>query len=227
MSRRRQQIAVGTVVVLVAALAGVGLWHYFNHSKGQIHDSAVVDAAKKVDSILAQFSYDHLYRADDYAHSVAQHPDVKVLAVTGETHWQTGVFLLLQVTGHGVERGPDGWVIDERDESICFRIQLGPHIDSRDDDIDCPTADPMPVAKDPSLAGVDARLKSALDSVGPNEAAVRAAIADLHLDPPGRRHPRRKGWRGPASFAVRLHPGPCHLGGRRTLAAVAHPTGPR
>jgi hypothetical protein len=93
------------------------------------------------------------------------------------------VTLVLQVTGHGEEVGADGSVIDERDEPICFRIQLGPDDDSRDDDIDCPVGDPLPVTKDPSLDGVDDRLKTALQAAGPDESAVRAAIVDLELDP--------------------------------------------
>lgn len=171
------------MVLLVVALVGSGLWQHFNRAKDQIHDSAVADAAKKVDIVLEGFEYDHIYQADKYTHSAGQHPDVKVLAVTGETHWQSGVTLVLQVTGHGVEIGADGSVIDERDEPICFRIQLGPHDDSRDDDIDCPAANPIPVTKDPSLDGVDGRLKSVLQFAGPHEAAVRAALVGLHLDP--------------------------------------------
>jgi hypothetical protein len=37
--------------------------------------------------------------------------------------------------------------------------------------------------RDPFLQGVDERLQSALNLVGPNEAAVRAAVAGLKLDP--------------------------------------------
>lgn len=176
-------MAFGAAVLLVVALVGGGLWRYFDHPENPIHDSAVDDAAKKVDGVLDRFEYDHLFKAADYAHSAGQHPDVKVLSVTGETHWQTGVTLVLQVTGHGVEIGADDSVIDERDEPICFRIQLGPDDDSRDDDVDCPAGGSVPVAKDPSLAGVDARLKSALKAAGPDEPAVRAAIVDLQLDP--------------------------------------------
>jgi hypothetical protein len=176
-------MAFGAAVLLVVALVGGGLWRYFDRPESRIHDSAADDAAQKVDGVLDRFEYDHLYKADEYAHSAGQHPDVKVLTVTGETHWQTGVTLVLQVTGHGVEIGADGSVIDERDEPICFRIQLGPDEDSRDDDVDCPAGESVPVAKDPSLTGVDARLKSALEAAGPDEPAVRAAIIDLKLDP--------------------------------------------
>ncbi|PWR10887.1 hypothetical protein DKT68_07605 [Micromonospora acroterricola] len=191
-------MASGAVVLLVVALVGGALWHLVNHLEGQLrdkiggavdlrrsalHESAVADAAEKVDRVLFRFEYDHLYQADKYAHSAGQHSDVKVLAVSGETHWQTGVSLVLQVAGHGVEIGADGSVINERDEQICFRIQLGPENDTRDNDIPCPTGAPVPVTKDPSLAGVDDRLKSALQPAGSNEAAVRAAIVGLRLDP--------------------------------------------
>lgn len=176
-------MAFGAAILLVVALVGGGLWRYLDRPERRIHDSAADDAAKKVDGILDRFTYDHLYRADTYVHTAGQHPDVEVLSVSGETHWQTGVTLVLRVMGHGVEIGADGSVIDERDEPICFHIQLGPDEDSRDDDIDCPAGDPVPVVKDPSLTGVDERLKNALQGVGPDEAAIRAAIADLKLDP--------------------------------------------
>lgn len=196
--RRKQQIASGVVVLLVVALVGGASWAFLNKLGGRladkignsvdlressVHKSAVADAAEKVDRVLFRFEYDHLYQADKYVHSAGQHPDVKVLAVSGETHWQTGVSLVLQVVGHGVEIGADGSVIKERDEQICFRIQLGPEDDTRDDDIACPTEAAVPVTKDPSLDGVDDRLKHALQSAGSNEAAVRAAIVGLQLDP--------------------------------------------
>jgi hypothetical protein len=38
------------------------------------------------------------------------------------------------------------------------------------------------VAEDPSLQGVDERLQRVLSPVGPDEAAVRAAVAGLKLD---------------------------------------------
>lgn len=178
-------MAFGAVVVVVS-VAMVGTWrylHYLHRPETQIHERAAADAAKKVNDLLDQFNYDNLYQADKYAHTAGQHPDIKVLAVTGETHWQTGVTLVLKVTGHGVAVGADRSVIAERDVPICFRIQLGPHTDSRDDDIDCPAGNPLPVTKDPSLHGVDDRLESALQSTGPNESAVRAAVAGLKLDP--------------------------------------------
>ncbi|MEH0934464.1 hypothetical protein [Micromonospora psammae] len=198
MDRRTQRMTSVAAVLLVIALVGGALWHFLNQLEGRLqdkigdtvdrrenplHESAVADAAKKVDRVLFRFEYDHLYQADKYAHSAGQHPDVKVLAVTGETHWQTGVTLVLQVTGHGVEIGADRSVINESDEQICFRIQLGPENDTRDDDIVCPTGDPVPVTKDPTLAGVDGRLTSALQSAGSNAAAVRAAVVGLQLDP--------------------------------------------
>ncbi|MDG4781960.1 hypothetical protein O7614_20080 [Micromonospora sp. WMMD961] len=183
MAIRRRRVLVGGSLLLAVALVGGALWHYVDRPDDPIHDTAVADAAEKVDRVLFRFEYDHLYQADKYVHSASQDPDVAVLAVTGETHWQTGVTLVLRVMGHGVEIGADGSVIDERDEPICFRLQLGPKDDSRDDDIECPADDPLQVAQDPSLDGVDERLKSALGSTGPDEAAVRAAIDGLKLDP--------------------------------------------
>ncbi|MGC4806770.1 hypothetical protein [Micromonospora sp. DT233] len=182
------------VVVLVGgvALLGVGaangqlramIGGALGHRENPVHDSAVADAAEKVDAVSARFDFEHLHQADKYAHSAGQHPDVSVLEVTGKTHWQTGVTLVLQVTGHGFEIGADGSVIKERDEQVCFRLQLGPEKDSRDDDIACPKGAPVPVTKDPSLAGVDDRLRSALRSAARDEAAVRAAVAGLRLDP--------------------------------------------
>ncbi|MFG1841852.1 hypothetical protein ACGFH8_25895 [Micromonospora sp. NPDC049175] len=174
---------VGGVALLVVALVGAGLWHYLLRPDDPTHDSAVADAAKKVDWVQSRFVADHLYQADKYVHAAGQHPDVAVLTVTGDTHWGTGVTLVLRVAGHGVEIGADGSVIDESDEAICFRLRLGPRDDRRDDDIECPPDDPIQVAEDPSLSGVDERLKSALATVGPDEAAVRAAIDGLKLDP--------------------------------------------
>ncbi|SBV28524.1 hypothetical protein GA0070620_4070 [Micromonospora krabiensis] len=188
----------GAAALLVTALVGGVSWHFLDNlevrlqekvgdivdvRESPLHESAVADAAEKVDRVLFRFEYDHLYQADKYAHSAGQHPDVTVLAVTGETHWQTGVALVLQVTGHGVEIGADGSVIKEGDERICFRLQLGPENDTRDDDIECPTGAAVPVTKDPSLTGIDDRLKSALQSAGSNENAVSAALVGLQLDP--------------------------------------------
>ena len=186
MRGKTKRIGLGAIVV-VLGLAVAGAWRYEQHVRRQpdwqIHHTAVPDAVKKVDNVLAQFERDHLYKADDYVHSAGQHPDVQVLSVTGQTHWQTGVILTLKVTGHGVARGFDRVVLQQRDVPICFRLQIGPKKDTRDDDIDCPAGAPLPVPKDPSLQGVDERLQSALDPVGPNEAAVRAAVAGLNLDP--------------------------------------------
>ncbi|MEO3769025.1 hypothetical protein [Micromonospora sp. B9E7] len=179
----RRRWILGGAALLVVALVAVGLWRHVDRPDDRTHDSAVADAAKKVDRVLFRFEYDHLYQADKYVHSASQHPDVAVLAVTGETHWETGVTLVLRVMGHRVEIGADGSVIDERDEPICFRLRLGPKDDSRDDDIECPANDPLQVTQDPSLDGVDDRLKSALQAVGPDEPTVRAAIDDLKLDP--------------------------------------------
>jgi hypothetical protein len=174
-------------VLVVLGLATAGAWRYREHVQRQpdwqIHHTAVPVAAKKVDDVLAQFERDHLYEAGDYLHSAGQHPDVQVLSVTGQTHWQTGVTLVLKVTGHGVARGFDHVVLQQGDVPICFRLRMGPKKDSRDDDIDCPAGAPLPVPEDPSLQGVDERLQRVLKPVGPDEAAVRAAVAALKLDP--------------------------------------------
>ncbi|MFI6071941.1 hypothetical protein ACIA5C_10165 [Actinoplanes sp. NPDC051343] len=186
MRGRMKWIGLGaTVVVLGLVAAGRGRYeqHVHRQPDWQIHHTAVPDAAKKVDDVLAQFGRDHLYKAGDYLHSAGQHPDVQILSVTGQTHWQTGVTLVLKVTGHGVARGFDHVVIQQRDVPICFRLRMGPKEDSRDDDINCPAGAPLPVPGDPSLQGVDERLRSVLNPVGPNEAAVRAAVAGLKLDP--------------------------------------------
>jgi hypothetical protein len=186
MRGRTKWIGLGGTV-LVLGVAAAGAWRYEQHvhrqPDWQIHHTAVPDAAKKVDDVLAQFDRDHLYQAADYLHSAGQHPGVQVLSVTGQTHWQTGVTLILKVTGHGVARGFDQVVLRQEDVPICFRLQMGPKDDSRDDDIDCPAAAPLAVPKDPSLQGVDERLESALKPVGPDESAVRAAVAGLKLDP--------------------------------------------
>lgn len=185
MRGRTKSIGFGVVVVL--GVAATGTWRYEEHvhrqPDWQIHHTAVTVAAKKVDEVLAQFDRDYLYQAGDYLHSAGQHPDVQVLSVTGQTHWQTGVSLVLKVMGHGVARGFDHVVLQQGDVPICFRLRLGPKKDSRDDDIDCPAGAPLPVPKDPSLLGVDGRLQSALNPVGPHEAPVRAAVAGLKLDP--------------------------------------------
>jgi hypothetical protein len=186
MRGRTKWAGLGAIVV-VLGVAAAGAWRYKEHVQRQpdwqIHHTAVPDAARKVDDVLAQFERDHLYQADDYRHSAGQHADVQVLSVSGQTHWQTGVTLILKVTGHGVARGFDQVVLRQGDVPICFRLQMGPKEDSRDDDIDCPAGAPLTVPKDPSMEGVDERLQSALNPVGPNEAAVRAAVAGLKLDP--------------------------------------------
>ncbi|WP_431894389.1 hypothetical protein [Micromonospora haikouensis] len=172
-------VALCAVVALLAA----GTYWFFLRPSDPLHDSAVADAAAKVDAVEQRFDYDHIYKADDFVHSAGQHPDVTVLSVRGETHWQTGVTLVLRVVGHGVELGADRSVIDERDVPICFRLELGPDEDSRDDDIDCPAVEPVPVSRDPSLRGVDDRLAKALEKAEPMEASVRAALAGLGIDP--------------------------------------------
>ncbi|WP_412747973.1 hypothetical protein [Krasilnikovia sp. M28-CT-15] len=186
MRGRTKWIGLGAIG-LVLGLAAAGTWRYEEHvhrqPDWQIHHTALPDAANKVDNVLARFELDHVDKAGDYLHSAGQHPDVQVLSVTGQTHWQTGVTLILKVTGHGVARGFDQVVLHQADVPICFRLQMGPEKDSRDDDIDCPAGTPLPVPKDPSLQGVDERLQSALNPVGPNESAVRAAVAGLKLDP--------------------------------------------
>jgi hypothetical protein len=74
-------------------------------------------------------------------------------------------------------------VLQPGDVPIWFCLQMGPKKDRRDDDIDCPAGAPLPVAKDPSLQGVDERLQNALNPIAPNESAVRAAVAGPKLDP--------------------------------------------
>jgi len=186
MRGRTKWIGLGATI-LVLGLAAAATWRYQVHvhrqPDWQIHHTAVPDAAKKVDGVIAQFGRDHIYQAADYLHSAGQHPGVQVLSVTGQTHWQTGVTLVLKVTGHGVARGFDNVVLQQRDVPICFRVRMGPKKDSRDDDIDCPAGAPLPVTPDPSLQGVGERLQSVLKPVGPDEAAVRAAVAGLNLDP--------------------------------------------
>lgn len=190
MRGRTKWVGLGAIVA-VLGLAAAGAWRYEQHvhrqPDWQIHHTAAPDAAKKVDDVVAQFERDHLYQAADYLHSAGQHPGVQVLSVTGQTHWQTGVTLVLKVTGHGVARGFDHVVLHQADVPICFRLRMGPKEDDRDDDIDCPAGASLPVPRDPSLQGVDERLRSALEPVGPDEAAVRAAVAGLNLDPAIRR----------------------------------------
>jgi len=165
---------VGVVAVLGAAAVGVRQYaqHVVAHPQSEAHHAAVTDASKVVDRVESQFVYDHLYRAADYAHTAGQVPGVQVFSVSGQTHWQTGVTLVLKVTGQ-----------ETSDEPICFRLQLGPERDRRDDDVTCPSGSPIPVAVDPSLRGVDDRLQKVLEPVGPHEPAVRAAVARLKLDP--------------------------------------------
>jgi hypothetical protein len=82
MRGRTKRFGLGAIVV-VLGLAAVGAWRYEEHvhrqPDWQIHHTAVPDAAKKVNDLLAQFERDHLYKAGDYLHSVGQHPDVQVL----------------------------------------------------------------------------------------------------------------------------------------------------
>jgi hypothetical protein len=185
MSMRGRWIAVGAVAAL--GIAAAGAWWYVDHRlrlrpDAQLHDTATADAAQKVDNLFARFDYDRAYRADEFARSAALQPGVQVMSVTGESHWDTGVTLVLKVTGKGFVIGEDRSVILDRDVPICFRLQLGPDDDSRDDDIDCPSGTPVPIASGPSLDNVDEALRSALTSVGPKEPAVRAAVARLKLD---------------------------------------------
>lgn len=185
--RGRSKVVIGLGVVLLVLGGAAGAWRYKQHVERQpdwqLHHTALPGATDKVENVLAQFDRDHIYKSADYLHSAGQHPGVQVLSISGETHWQTGVTLVLKVTGHGVVRGFDNVILSESDVPICFRLKMGPKDDSRDDDIDCPSGTPLPVASDPSLQGVDEQLQSALEPVGPDEAAVRAAVAGLKLDP--------------------------------------------
>jgi hypothetical protein len=185
---RAKWIAIGVVAVLgFAAVDTFGTWWYVEHrhpSPGvQIYDTAEADAAKKVTEVVNQFTHDHTYKADDYAHSAAQHADVQVLTVTGQTRYATGVTMVLKVKGEGEARRADGAESRAGDVAFCFRLQLGPKKNSRDDDIDCPPGTPWSIALDPSLYDVDDHLRAALQSAGPHESAVRTAVAGLHLDP--------------------------------------------
>lgn len=186
MRGRTKWLALGATV-LVLGLAAAGARRYEQHvhrqPEWQIHHTAVPDAARKVDDVLARFDRDHLYQAADYVHSAGQQPGVQVLSVTGQTHWQSGVTLVLKVTGHGEARGFDHVVLRSADVPICFRLRMGPKDDGRDDDIECPAGAAISVPADPSLDGVDERLAGVLKPVGPDESAVRAAVARLNLDP--------------------------------------------
>ncbi|SCG42353.1 hypothetical protein [Micromonospora humi] len=178
--RSRTLVAVLVPVALAPFL--LAAWWAHRPDEAPWHDDAVADATETVDRIEARFDRDHLYKAEDYAHTAGQEESVAVLRVDGETHWQTGVTLVLRVTGHG--SGVDDWGARvEGTEEVCFRLRLGPKDDDRDDDVDCPAGEPLPVAKDPSLAGLDDRLRRALTGAGPHESKVRAAVAGLKLDP--------------------------------------------
>ncbi|MFG1678252.1 hypothetical protein [Micromonospora sp. NPDC049282] len=180
--RSRTLIAVLAPVALAPFLLAGWVWWGQRADEAPWHDDAVADATETVDRIEARFDRDHLFKAEDYAHTAGQEQAVEVLQVRGETHWQTGVTLVLRVTGHG--SGVNDWgETVEGTETVCFRLNLGPERDDRDDDVDCPAGKPQPVARDPSLTGVDDRLRQALTRSGPDEAAVRAAVAGLKLDP--------------------------------------------
>ncbi|MFE9959607.1 hypothetical protein [Micromonospora sp. NPDC005299] len=206
--RTRTLLAVAAPIALAPLLLAAGLWWAQRPVEPAWHDSAVADATKTVDRVQARFERDHLYRATDYAHTAAQEPAVAVLQVQGETHWQTGVTLVLRVTGHGQGVNGNGTVV-EGDEEVCFRFRLGPERDSRDDGIDCPAGDPLPIRPDPSLSGVDARLKRALGAAGPDEAAVRAAVDALGLDPAVQREVAAAG--GTVAVALRAAQYDCLL----------------
>lgn len=167
-------IAAGVVAVL--GITAIGSWQYVEHLRRalspqtQAHKTAVTDSKKTVDLVLDHFGNDHIYLAADYLHTAGQIPGVQVLSIAGQSHWQSGVTLVLKVTA-------------EHDEPICYRLQLGPEADRRYDDVACPAGAPLTVGKDPTLDGVDSRLETVLKPVGPHEAAARAAVARLKLDP--------------------------------------------
>ncbi|MFI7071071.1 hypothetical protein [Micromonospora sediminicola] len=180
--RPRTLIAVLAPVAFAPLLLAGGLWWAQRPVEPAWHDNAVADATDVVDRVEARFARDHLYTAEEFVHAAGQEPAVTVLQVRGETHWQTGVTLVLRVTGHGAGVNGRGETV-EGTEMVCFRLRLGPERDDRDDDIDCPAGDPVPVPQDPSLDGVDDRLRRALGKASGDEAAVRAAVAGLKLDP--------------------------------------------
>ncbi|CCH16466.1 hypothetical protein [Micromonospora lupini] len=184
--RPRTLLAVVAPVALAPFLVAGVLWWALRPPEAIWHDDAVADATETADRIEARFERDHLYRAADYARTAAQEPDVAVLSVTGETHWQTGVTLVLRVTGHGQGFRGNGHA-DKGDEVVCFRFKLGPKRDSRDDGVDCPAGDPLPIQKDPTLDGLDGRLKETLGAAGPDEARIRKAVDAVGLDPAVRR----------------------------------------
>ncbi|GHJ16453.1 MULTISPECIES: hypothetical protein [unclassified Micromonospora] len=206
--RSRTLIAVLAPFALAPFVLAAGLWWAHRPGETPWHDSAVADATETVDRLESRFDVDHLYQADEFVHAAGQEEAVEVLQVRGETHWQTGVTLVLRVTGHGV--GVNDWGERvEGTEPVCFRLNLGPERDDRDDDIDCPTGDPLPVPRDPSLTGVDARLRAALTRSGPDEAAVRAAVAGLELDPAVRQEIAVRG--GTVGVALRASQYDCLL----------------
>ncbi|WP_192579957.1 hypothetical protein [Micromonospora sp. AMSO31t] len=184
--RTRTLLAVAVPVALAPLLLAGGLWWAQRPVEPAWHDNAVAEATETADRIQARFVRDHLYKAADYAHTAGQEAGVAVLQVHGETHWQTGVTLVLRITGHGQGVNGHGVVI-KGDAQVCFRFRLGPERDARDDGIDCPSGDPLPIRPDPSLSGVDDRLKRALAAAGPDETAARAAVDGLGLDPAVRR----------------------------------------
>jgi hypothetical protein len=95
MRGRTKWIGFGAVVVL--GLAAAVAWRYEEHlhrrPDWQLHHTAVPDAAKKIDAMVAQFERDHIYKADDYLHSAGQHPGVQIFSVTGQTHAVAGLSL--------------------------------------------------------------------------------------------------------------------------------------
>ncbi|MFF5052318.1 hypothetical protein ACFY1S_03915 [Micromonospora sp. NPDC000663] len=205
--RTRTLLAIAAPVALAPFLLAGVVWWALRPPEPVWHDSAVADAISTVDRIEARFEYDHLYKAADYARTAAREPDVAVLAVTGETHWQTGVTLVLRVTGHG--EGVSSGVVVKGDEKVCFRFRLGPERDSRDDGIDCPAGTPLPIRPEPSLDAVDAGLKQTLGETGPDEARVRAAVNALDLDPAVRRDVATEG--GTVGVALRASQYDCLL----------------
>ncbi|MFI5931535.1 hypothetical protein [Actinoplanes sp. NPDC051494] len=185
--RTRRILTSSALAAAVLAAAGAFIVHRYVDLSGlhasPVHVTAVADAAAKIEQVENRFDYDGTYKAADYQRTAGHFDGVDVLSVTGETHWQTGVTLILRVPGNGHEEGYDGVTIKRATELICFRLNQGPDDDTRDDDIPCPGTPALPVPQNASLTGADDRIKAALTGIKPAEQPARTALGRLHLDP--------------------------------------------